>query len=249
MPYGMYLSAAGADIQSRRMELIANNLANTDTIGFKKQLAIAQARHSEAIQRGEASPGAGSINDVGGGVYLSDSMTDFSLGAIKQTGVETDFAIDGDGFFVVERDGQQFLTRAGNFKIRGDGRLTTQQDYEVMDENNAPINLDPSLPTRALPGGVIQQGGAQYSLGLVRAPSLGDLVKVGENLFSPLAETNRVPAPDRQILSGHLEHSAVSPTSEMIHMIETSRAYEANVRMIQNHDSVIGSLVTRILRQ
>lgn len=248
MPYGMYLSAAGADIQSRRMEVISNNLANTDTVGFKQQLAIAQARHSEAILRGEASPGTGSIDDVGGGVFLADSVTDFSSGAIKKTGVETDFAIDGDGFFTVDHNGQRLLTRAGNFQVRPDGRLTTQQGYSVLDENGGPIILDPGIPIRSLSGGVLQQGGDQFALGMVRPQSYGDLVRIGENLFSSLAEPARVTSPDRRVLSGHLEHSSVSPTGEMMQMIETSRAYEANIRMIQNQDSVIGSLVTRILR-
>ncbi len=248
MPYGMYLSAMGADVQSQRMEVIANNLANTNTVGFKQQLAVTQARYSEAIERREVSPGSGTINDVGGGVELRDTPTDFSTGAIKQTGGPTDFAIGGQGFFTVDNAGQRMLTRAGNFLIRTDGRLTTQQGHSVLDDNGAPITLDPKVGVESLPGGVLLQGADRFTLGLVRPHSLGDLVRVGENLFSPLAETTRVEGPDRQVLSGHLENSSVSPTGEMMEMIATSRAYEANVRMIQTHDSVIGSLVTRILR-
>lgn len=141
MPYGMYLSAAGADVQSRRMELISNNLANVDTVGFKQQLAIAQARHSEAILRGESSPGGGSIDDLGGGVFLAESLIDFGPGAVKHTGVDTDFAIEGDGFFMVEKDGQQFLTRAGNFTMRADGKLPTQQGHSVLDIGGNPIGI------------------------------------------------------------------------------------------------------------
>jgi flagellar basal body rod protein FlgG len=244
----MYLSAAGADVQSRRMELISNNLANVDTVGFKQQLAIAQARHSEAILRGESSPGGGSIDDVGGGVFLAESLIDFGPGAVKQTGVDTDFAIEGDGFFVVEKDGQQFLTRAGNFLMRADGRLTTQQGHSVLDAGGNPIALDPALPVRSLAGGILQQGADRAVLGLVRPQSYGDLAKAGENLFLPLAEPQSIDPEQRRVLPGHLEQSAVNPTSEMVRMIETSRAYEANVRMIQNHDSVVGSLVTRVLR-
>ena len=248
MTYGMYLAAAGADVQSRRMEVITNNLANVDTVAFKKELAIAQARHSEAIQRGESSPGMGSIDDIGGGVFLANSVTDFSPGPIKRTGVETDMAIDGDGFFTVERDGQPMLTRAGNFQVLADGRVATAQGHSVLDENSRPIVLDPNLPVRVLNGGVITQGGDMIPVGLVRPRSMGDLVKAGENLYSPLAEPERVAPENRRIMSGYLEHSSVTPTSEMMQMIETSRAYEANVRMIQNHDSVVGSLVTRALK-
>lgn len=248
MSYGMYLSAAGADVQSRRMEVITNNLANVDTVAFKKEMAIAQARYSEAIQRGESSPGMGSVDDIGGGVMLVNSITDFSSGPIKRTGVETDMAIDGDGFFCVEKDGQPMLTRAGNFQVLADGRFATAQGHSVLDENGRPIVLDPNIPPRVLNGGVLAQGGEMIPIGLVRPRSLGDLVKAGENLYSPLAEPERIPIANRRIMSGYLEHSSVTPTSEMMHMIETSRAYESNIRMIQNHDSVVGSLVTRALR-
>jgi flagellar basal-body rod protein FlgF len=250
MPYGMYISAAGAEAQSRRLEVISNNLANVDTPGFKRQLAVLEARHAEAITRGEDYAGSQSINDVGGGVSLRETLTDFSRGIVKPTGIPTDLAIDGEGFFLVEKDGKQLLTRAGNFRFSAAGRLQTQDGYAVLSDDGRPVRIDVGGPTpRLLPQGVLTQGDAGTVLALVKPQSLGDLAKAGENLFSPLADTVPVAADQRRVLEGHLETSTVKPTLEMMDLIEASRAYEANVRMIQNHDQMIGSLVNRVLRQ
>ena len=250
MPYGMYISAAGANAQSERMQILSNNLANVDTPGFKRELAIFQARHAEAIERGEAVAGLKGIDDVGGGVRLAESLTDFAPGAVRQTGMKSDMAIDGDGFFLVAKDGEQFLTRAGNFHFSANGELQTTQGHAVLSADGEPVVIDPSNPAwQAFEDGSIQQlGGARTYLALVKPQSLGDLVKAGENLFSPLADVGDVPAQERSVKSGYLELSGVKPAGEMMELIETSRAYEANIRLIQNHDSMLESLLSRVLR-
>ena len=103
-------------------------------------------------------------------------------------------------------------------------------------------------PWRPIEGGTIEQAGARTMLALVRPGSFGDLAKAGENLFSPLAPVSDVLPEQRRVVSGFLEQSTVQPAMEMMQLIETSRAYEANVRMIQNHDHMIGALVNRILK-
>ena len=77
---------------------------------------------------------------------------------------------------------------------------------------------------------------------------MGDLARAGDNLFRPLGPTQAIEPGERQVESGFLEISGVRPTSTMMELIETSRMYEANVRMIQNHDQTTGSLINRILR-
>ncbi|MDA1055556.1 MAG: flagellar basal-body rod protein FlgF [Planctomycetota bacterium] len=249
MSYGMYLSAAGADVQSARLQVISNNLANANTPGFKRDFAILQARHAEAIERGEVAAGQRGIEDLGGGVQMSETVTDFSAGALRQTGNKTDLAINGDGFFLVEKDGEPLLTRAGNFHFSTAGQLQSEQGYPVMSLEGGPVAIDPIRPWSFTEDGGIEQGGDALLLALVQPASLGDLVKAGENMFSPLADVTPVPAADRSVKSGYLEQSGVKPAIEMMELIETSRAYEANIRMIQSQDQVVGSLVNRILRQ
>ncbi len=249
MPYGMYLSAAGADVQSSRLQVLSNNLANADTTGFKREIAILEARHAEAVARGLVPPGQRGLDNVGGGVRFAETVTDFSAGSIRQTGVKSDLAMDGDGFFLVEKGDEQLLTRAGNFHFSSTGQLQTEQGYPVLSANGDPLLINPELPWNLTEDGAIEQAGARVPLAIVKPQSLGDLVKASENMFSPLAEVSPVPAVERKVLSGYLEQSTVKPAIEMMELIETSRAYEANIRMIQSQDQIIGSLVNRVLRQ
>ncbi len=248
MSYGVYLSAAGADVQTKRVQVLSNNLANVDTAGFKRDLAILQARHSEAIEQGYDSSGSRSVNDVGGGVFLDEVATDFSPGRMNRTGLPSDLAIEGEGFFVVRKDNQPMLTRAGNFVVAANGQLVTQNGEPVLAQDGQPVVINPQLPWIVGQGGVISQAGNQIPLAVVKPASLGDLVKVGDNMFRPLAPTVPVPPGSRNVRAGFLEMSGVQPTTAMMELIEASRAFEANVKMIQHQDQMSGALVTRLLR-
>lgn len=249
MPYGLYLSAEGAQAQIQRLEVITNNLANVDTVGFKRQLAVMQARYAEATEQGEDVPGSGSINDVGGGIFVRETQTDFSPGPLKRTEAPTDFALEGDGFFAVEKDGQTFLTRAGNFRLTSSGELVTQQGYTVLADDGSPITIDPRLgPWEVSDDGQVRQGGNAQTLAIVQPNSLGDLVPTGENLFQALADPQPLAADQRQVLSGYLEMSGVRPTTEMVALIEASRAVEANVNLMQMQDQMLSGLVNRVMR-
>lgn len=250
MPYGLYMSAEGATAQAERLEVIANNMANVDTVGFKRDLPTFQARFAEAIQRGLASPHDGSINDVGGGVKLMDVTTDFSPGAFQRTGQPLDMAIGGNGFFHVRGDDNKvYLTRAGDFKFDSVGRLVTQVgERAVLDQSGSEIVLDTTLPWSMSPDGFISQTGTLRALGLSRPESHDHLIKEGNNLFRSLGPVEPVPLAERQIKQGYLEKSSANPVRQMMAMIETTRAFEANTRMIQSQDSALGTLIGRVLR-
>lgn len=248
MPYGMYLSAAGAHVQSQRLQVLANNLANVSTPGFKREFAVFQARDAEAVERGQASAGSGTLNDLGGGVEFQQTVTDFSGGTLRQTGNPSDLAIDGAGFFLVAKDGEQFLTKAGNFHFAPDGRLMTEQGHQVLTTDRQPIVINPTLPWEFQEGGTLNQAGNKIPLAIVKPNSLSDLLKAGENMFSSQSDIRDVNLNDRQVTSGFLEQSSVQPAMEMMELIETSRVYEANIRMIQNQDQLLSSLINRVLR-
>ncbi len=230
------------------MEVLSHNMANVDTPGFKRVLGVVQARHSESIEQGTDYPGSRSINDVGGGVYLAETRSNFSPGAFKQTGVATDMAIDGDGFFVVQEDDRSYLTRAGNFELTNEGMLVTPSGLTVVAADGGPVEIDPRLPWQLHESGAIEQGGSRINLALVKPGSLGDLVPRGRNLFESLAETAPVEEHRRRVRGGYVEHANVRPAMEMIELIEASRAFEANVRLIQNQDHMTGALVGRLLK-
>jgi len=249
MPYGLYISAEGAHAQAQRLEVIANNMANVDTVGFKRELALFQARYAEQIEQGGQSPGTGSLDDVGGGIMVGQTKTDFSSGPIRRTGIPTDMAIEGQGFFMVSKDGETYLTRAGNFRLTSRGELVTQQGYPVLGHGGAAVTLErPGEPFEVTPSGEIQQAGTRMALAIVEPASPGDLERAGENLFRPGAEPTPLRPQQRRVASGHLELSAVRPTTEMIELIETSRVLEANTNMMQAQDQMLSGLIERVMR-
>jgi len=250
VPYGLYISAEGAAAQSRRLEVIANNMANTDTVGFKQDVATFQARYAEAIQLGRSSPGDQSINNIGGGVKTYGVTTDYSEGQFATTNREFDMAIDGKGFFHVQGDdGKVYLSRAGDFSLDAKGRLVTGENhYPVLDQQFSEITVDGDLPWYLTPDGFIVQDGGAKAIGLSEPKSLDELEKVGNNLFRPTGKIDPVPLQDRNVRQGFLELSGANPISQMMAMIESTRGFEANSRMIQAQDTAVGTLIGRVLR-
>ncbi len=216
--------------------------------GFKPHLSVVKSRHSEAIERGEVPEMSGGVDDIGGAVTISPSLTQFSQGPVRATGNRTDFAINDDNsFFVIQRGDQKLLTRAGNFHFDSGGKLVTPIGEPVLSEAGGPITIDPLAPFEVMDDGTVYQAGQRQSLMLARPKEQGDLSRVGDNLFQPLAEVVPVAATERSVVSGSIEESAVKPTAAMMELIEASRVYEANVRMIQTQDQTIGSLISRVL--
>jgi len=249
MPYGLYIAAEGAHAQAKRLEVIANNLANVDTAGFKRQLAIFQARYAEAIEQGEDWHGSGSINQIGGGVLVRETPTDFTPGPLERTDMPTDLALETEGFFWVEKDGQRFLTRAGNFRLSSRGELVTQQGYLVLGEDGAPIVLpQPSRPFHINASGEIVQGAFRRLLAVVKPAPEDTPERVGENLFRTQNEPEPLPPAQRQVLQGFLERSGVRPALEMLELIETSRLIEANLNLVKAQDQMLSGLVQRLFR-
>ena len=252
MPYGLYISASGADAQAQRLEVISHNLANVDTPGFQREVAILQARHSEAIEQKIDQPGSKSLNDIGGGMQVQETMTEFKPGTTRRTGRRTDFAVNKPNvFFMVEKQGREMLTRAGNFLLDPQGKLITQQGDPVLAVGGEHITLDPTEAFTVTDKGGIRQAARRFDLALAQPASMGDMVRVGGNMFRPLAPLRQLIGPTERpdVLHGYVEQSGVSATTEMMSMIEASRAYEANVKMIQNQDHVIGALLNRVLGQ
>ena len=249
MSYGLYISAEGANAQSKRLETIANNLANVDTVGFKKDLAVFQARFAEGIEEGLVTPWTGSLADQGGGVMTKETATDFSEGHLKETKRKLDMAIQGEGFFQVQKDGEIYLTRAGNFDLTADGQLVTAQGYPVLNNEGVPITIDPREGEWDLtPDGMINQAGGLRPIGLVKPDSLDHMVKVGENLFHCTSDVTPVEANQRQMTNHFLEQSSVQAATEMVDMITTSRFFQANTRLMQTQDEMTSGLISRVLR-
>lgn len=251
MSYGMYISAEGAKAQSKRLEVIANNMANVDTVGFKPDVALFQARFAEEIQTGDAMAGSRELTDLGGGVKVIETLTDYAPGQLQRTGNRGDLAILGEGFLAVqdETGDQPLLTRAGALEVDVLNRLVmTGTNRPVLSAGGAPIEIvSPDWSISA--DGYIQQGAERIPLALVQPDSLDTLDKIGTNLFRPRAGTEVYPVAEtsREVRQGYLEMSGANSTQQMMAMIETNRAFEANTQMIRHQDTATGNLISRIL--
>jgi flagellar basal-body rod protein FlgF len=247
MTYGLYMSAMGAQAQSRRIEVLSNNLANVDSQGFKRELAVLSARNSAAIEKRQEYPNTTSINRVGGGTNLRETVTDFSTGPLRKTGNAADVAIRGDGFLVTEKNGTEYLTRDGALTVDPNGVLMTHSGYKVLSEDGSPILVtDPNFTISD--AGMVQQRDGATPIALVRPRFPADLSKASDNQYVALSPPVAVPPNERQFASGFLEASNVKATQEMMTLIEATRAYESNVRMIQHQDQTASTLISRILR-
>ncbi len=247
MTYGLYMSAMGAQAQSRRIEVMSNNLANVDSQGFKRELAVLSARDSAAVERKLEYPNTTSINRVGGGAYTKETVTDFSTGPLRQTGNRADLAISGDGFFMTEKNGSQYLTRDGAFTTDSTGTLMTQSGYRVLSEDGSPIVITDNNYSISN-AGIVQQDGGATPIALVRPRFPADLAKASDNQYIALSPPVPLTPGERKVASGFLEGSNVKATQEMMTLIEATRVYESNIKMIQHQDQTASTLISRLLR-
>ena len=248
MIYGMYMSSMGAMTNMARHASIANNLANTETTGYKPETVTFRSLLAESELLPGKRPQANELMEkIGGGVWMNSTPTVFEPGPIRSTGNPLDMAIrDSNGFFQIERDGQVFLSRAGEFTLNPNGEITTPDGQgRLLDDNGAPITI--TGPVEVSKNGTICRSGTDdvvARVGLVRVDNPAKLEKTGENMFSLHEAT--ITGSDVKMESGALEGSAVEPVNEMVAMIEATRAYEANMKFIQIQDDTLGRTVTTV---
>lgn len=253
MIYGLYLSAQGAEVQSRRLEVVANNVANAQTDAFKRDLAVFQAHPPR--DGGAELPGNEGAHT--GGTTLAAVFTDFSQGPLVSTGGTYDVALAGPGFFRVAAKGEQFLTRAGRFTVDRRGYLVTESTGAAVlargggririptDATRVEIETDGSV--RAFdPEGEASVVGR---IDVVLPQSSALLQKVGDGYYRNLGRQRSAPPGTIEIRQRHIEGSGVQPVLEMLDMIEASRAFETNVNMIRAQDESLGQLLQAAARK
>lgn len=251
MIYGLYTAASGAFVEDAKADMTANNLANLNTAGFRKDFMSFQSRGPES-QDMDATPDFAYANDVldtlGGGVVLHRVQHDLNAGELQQTKRKLDFALSGEGYFEVERGGRRFYTRAGNFTTDSQGRLVTADGKgTVLGAGGGEIVLaDPENTAVTADGRFIRGNGDEIAqLGVVRFADPAALRKVGDADF----ETDQDPlAFDGKVEQGILERSSVNPVTEMVNLIRGFRAYEADLTAVKNLDSTLDRVANEVAR-
>ena len=217
MERGLYIAASGMLSEMQRQDLIANDLANASTPGYK---ADRTAQHSFAEMLLENRQTGVPVGPLGSGVSIARQVTDLSPQALRETGEPLDFAVTGEGFFGVQTDEGLRFTRNGRFMADGNGRLTDQLGNLVVGRNGQPVTVGAD--------GTVDPGrGGAFNVQNAR--------KEGEGLFTGAAGG---PA-EAQVRSGALESSGVDAARTMVDMIASLRAFEAGQRVITTIDHTL----------
>lgn len=243
---GLYTAASGMMVEAARQEQITNNLANSETSGFKKDLALQRAQPEYQVVRIGNGPGMPSpvIGSLGVGALLDRIHTSYEQGNLLQTDRNLDLAVAGGGFFAVETPQGVRYTRNGSFSLDADRFLVTDQGYRVLGENG-PLQLAEGEAHIDAGGRVFIGEALQGSLRLVNFTDNSQLRKAGDAMFA--AGENAEEAPfNGQIRQGFVESSNVEVLQEMVRMMAAMRAYETNQRAIQAQDDILGKAVNEI---
>jgi flagellar basal-body rod protein FlgF len=222
---------------NREMQIVANNIANAATTGFKQEGVI----FSEYIRR---TKGADSISMASARV----GETLLSQGELTKTGGAYDLAIEGDGFFMVQAPEGNRLTRAGMFTPDAQGNLVTADGFPVLDPGEAPIFVpSDDGPVNISPDGTISANGQPVGqIGLFVPTDQRGMIREGSVLFR--ADAGVEPAENSHVLQGFLEASNVDPISQLARMIEVQRAYEMGQSFMDSEDERIRTAMKTLIK-
>ena len=253
MIHGLYSSATGIMTNSHRQDVIANNIANSETVGFKKDLALFQQRRTEAQARGLPSSSNRILEKLGGGILAAPTQMDTSQGDLERTENNLDIAIRGPGYFQVNDNGQPRLTRDGRFTVDPSGQLAmiNAPGRQILDDAGRPIQFDRKKPRGEInidEQGVVRQGNTKVArLAVVDATDRSKLQKVGDNLLS-YPSTGPLQPSTSTVHSGNIERSNVDPARELTQLMDAQRQLEANANMIRVQDATLARLVNDVGR-
>ena len=239
---GLYAAASGLRYQTLRHDVVANNMANATTPGFKRSEVLAQTFEEALLARIGYSSGhrQALLGAMPRGVAAAETLTDTSPGPLMHTANPMDLAIEGTGFFVVETPVGERYTRDGSLRVSADGILVNGRGYRILGQAG-PIRVDGGEVIVERDGTLRVDGRA---VGRLRVVDLLDPVQVGENLFTgtELGEAGSA------VVQGYLEGSNVNPLEEMVNLLEAFRAYEAVAKVVQAQDEVLAKAVNEVGR-
>jgi flagellar basal-body rod protein FlgF len=225
-------------VLQRRLDAVANNLANVNTTGFKADSVLTEVDTPDPAHSLDAP------TDVR---FVRDALTihDHSQGSLQMTGEPFDLAIQGEGFFTVRGPDGPLYTRDGAFTLDATGQLVTKDGRAVLSDGGAPIAIDlqRGQPTIGVDGAIRVNGEEAGRIGIATFANVAALKKFGDNLWSG---ANAQPNPTAVLVQGAVENSNVNAVLELTNLIEISRAYESAAKFAINTDDLRQRAVQRL---
>lgn len=258
---GFYISASGMISTQTQMDTKSNNLANTNTSGFKSAQNAFKAYPEKELSRTndqlqdtpigtiDERPDIGPLNF---GAVSDGTYTDYSQGGFKNTGNPLDVALQGDGFFEVQlEDGESGYTRSGDFKVNGEGQLVTSQGRLVLGENG-PIELPSNINNVNVvsDGQILGNDGQLYGqLNITQFENPQKLQALDKTIYTqggnnPIKEETT----DFRVHQGKLEMSNTNSVQAMTDMVRVSRRYEMNARSLRRQDELLQQAIQQVGR-
>lgn len=223
---GIYAAASGLLTQQHALDVAATNISNVNTDGYKRARTFFAAYRQVPLRQGAGRRAAGMLTDQ---VRTPATVRQMEDGALRETGVPTDFALQGEGFFRVRYAGQIRYRRAGSFRVDADGFLVDENGGYLLDAAGEPIRWNPEQPIRFDESG---RGGGVTLAVVTFAPGL--VAPQGDGYWAPVEGAEEIPAGAR-ILQGYLEASNVDLAEEIAQLIMAQRQFQASSRALQAH--------------
>ena len=249
----LYCSATGMVKDQYRQDVVSNNIANADTIGYKRDVAVTATFDAHLVRREsdyygpdylqwDARPPIGLTNF---GVWVDTVSTVHTTGALRETESPTDLAIVGEGYFMVQTPQGTMYSRDGELAITPEGYLTDNRGHYIVGETG-PIQLALGEFAVSPDGSIYQEGALVDRIQLVTFTDMNSFLKVGDNYYRTMEPPQPVENPNIQ--QGYLENSNVNIVREMVEMITVMRSYEANQKTIQSLDGTLDKAVNDLGR-
>ena len=260
MNLSLYSAATGMEAQQLNLNTIANNLANVNTPGFKRsKIEFQDLLYQEPTRAAGADSGGGNLVptgiEVGNGSRVAASSKVFTQGQLTSTGEKLDIAIQGDGFFEIQRpDGTTGFTRDGTFKLSAQGQVVTIDGLPVL-SGFQPVPVGTTAVNISENGQVTLQGAngtTSFRLTLTRFANPSGLRSLGGNLYEETAASGspEIGQAGEQgygsVMQGYIESSNVNIVEEMVNLIVAQRAYEINSKSIQTSDEMLQNVAQMV---
>ncbi len=251
---GLYTAASGMIARQAQMDNLTNNLANTNTPGYKLQNMTFKSFDEAVIFNMDNKVGSTAFKNVIGsiemGVAIDQTNTDFTQGTLQDSDRNLDFSLSGDGFFTtVAPDGTERYTRSGRFLVAADGRLVTPNGYSVLgvDENGnkTPIILsDQSITLES--DGSFTSGNRKYSFAISQFQNTNSLERNADNMYVSNGNENPTLTQNTGVKQYSIEASNVDIIKSITDMISIMRSYESNQKVIDYIDDTLDKAVNQV---